>query len=103
MMKGMCGRFERFEGQPVKVFTDDGRIHRGIVAEIFENVLRIVRMGGCVEDIAICHIDAIQEPQMALMRCEGRRKHRNERELFEGDEECCGRSRCCDDGCRCDD
>lgn len=61
--------FRKFEGQPVKIFTDDGKVHCGIDMEAFETAVRILDDCGRTLFIEFSHIDAVVEPQMRLRRC----------------------------------
>ena len=86
--------FRFFEGQPIRIFTEDDRVHCGIVAKVFENAVKLIkRRTGTPEFIPFCHIVAIDEPQMHLHRCDmddcgcDKRGHKNEREEDCGCEE----------------
>lgn len=68
--KHLFREFKRFQGQPVRVFTDDGRVHRGIDADVGEDFVRLVDKHGCMEFIEFAHIDAVMEPRMELCRCD---------------------------------
>lgn len=61
--------FKKFEGQPVEIFTDDGRKHCGIDIEAFENAVRIIDDCNRTQLIEFRHIDAVVEPMMRLRRC----------------------------------
>lgn len=88
MSKCLYEEFKCFEGQPVKIYTDDGRIHKGIDINALENAVRIIDKCGRLVLIEYCHIDAVEEPQMSLHKC---CTTSTETEV----EDCCG-------GCNCD-
>lgn len=78
--------FKRFEGQPVEIFTDDGRKHCGIDIEAFETAVRIIDDCGRTQLIEFRHIDAVVEPMMRLRRCCNECKcHRDRDEDENGD------------------
>lgn len=91
--------FKRFEGQPVVIFTDDERKHRGIVLKAFENSVRIIERCEKILLIEYCHIDAVEEPQMELRHCRRRRDEDDFDDFDERNDDCdCG----CDCGCDCE-
>ena len=65
----LCREFKHYEGQPVRIFTDDGRRHRGVVMEAFQHSVRIIDKCGDTFLIEYCKIDAVQEPRMHLGPC----------------------------------
>lgn len=65
----LCREFKYYEGQPVRIFTDDGRRHSGVVMEAFENSVRIIDKCGDTFLVEYRHIDAVQEPRMELGPC----------------------------------
>lgn len=69
MKKNFFEAFKHYEGQPVRIFTDDGRIHTGIILDAFEDYVEIIEACGRLFLISLCHIDAIEEPQMELRCC----------------------------------
>lgn len=70
MFEHLIKEFLRLKGQPVRIFTDDGRVHRGIVLSVVDSAVRILQENGCVTLIEFAHIDAVEEPQMELCRCD---------------------------------
>ena len=103
MMKceSLCHEFKKYEGQPVKVYTDDGRTHTGISLACYDDAVRILDRCGRIIFIEFCHIDAVVEPMMKLHRC----CRESCCEEFEDDE--CREERRCrekdrDDDCGCD-
>lgn len=92
MIKELREKLRRLIGQPVKIFTDDGRIHRGIVLDVDEDTVEIIDKCNRLFLIELFHIDAIEEPQMDLRPCRCEREDEDEDE----DDECgCGRARVC--------
>lgn len=69
MRKHLHEEFKHLEGQPVRIFTDDRRVHRGIVVESLESCVIIIDRCSRVNHVEFCHIAAIEEPQMKLRRC----------------------------------
>lgn len=65
----LYGEFKKFEGQPIKVFTDDGKVHCGIDLAAFDDSVRILEKCGRTLLLTYAHIDAVAEPQMRLERC----------------------------------
>ena len=98
MHKDLFEEFRRFEGQPVRIFTDDSRIIEGIVFCAGENTVRVLRENGDVSLIEFCHIDSVEEPMMRLHR---RCNEAIDVRQVHGHERCC-LDQCCfeDDGCR---
>lgn len=89
--------FKMFEGQPVKVYTDDEKVHCGIDMEAYETAVRI--LDDCNRPIFIeySHIDAVVEPQMRLRRCCHDHCRCEEDKEFDEHEECeHGHERDCD-------
>lgn len=85
--------FRKFEGQPVKVFTDDEKVHCGIDMEAFETAVRILDDCGRTLFIDYSHIDTVVEPQMRLRRCcrdecRCRRDDDNDRDDDRDDRDC---------------
>ena len=68
MHKELFEEFRRFEGQPVRIFTDDSRTIQGIVFCAGENCCRVLKENGDVCLVDFCHIDAVEEPMMRLHR-----------------------------------
>jgi len=68
--KTLCDEFMRLEGQPVRIETDDGGNHRGIVLNVYENACRIIDKCSRLHFIEYCHIVCVEEPRMELGRCE---------------------------------
>ena len=85
-MNGHLREFFRFfEGQPVEIFTDDGRVHCGVICHAHDNFVKLVDRCGRVQLILLCHIDSVVESQMHLRpRC--KRECRCERECEEFDD-----------------
>ncbi|MCL2433519.1 MAG: hypothetical protein FWD16_03255 [Clostridia bacterium] len=108
-MRKMECEFKRFEGQPVKIYTDDSRIHRGIVLECDESAVRLIDRCGRIQFISFCHIDSIVEPQMHLGCCrddeldyidvvERKPRCKMKDECGNRDDDCdCGKGRCEDE------
>lgn len=71
MMKcdSLFEEFKKFEGQPVEIFTDDGKMYCGIDLAAFADYVRILDDCGRTIFIDYTHIDAVVEPQMKLRRC----------------------------------
>jgi len=99
----LCEVFRRFEGQPVRVYTEDGRVITGIVIEVFDDTVRIIDRCGRPLLIRFCGIDPVLEPQMRLHCCK-----RGSEEFFD----CCeddehrrhDRDQCREeDRCECED
>lgn len=80
MLKHLRRVFERLEGQPVKIFTDDGRVRRVIVLEECDGGVRCIDECGRLFLFELCHIDSIEEPQMELHRCRCRRDRDDDRD-----------------------
>lgn len=73
--------FKKFEGQPVKIYTDDEKVHCGIDLVAFDDAVRILDKCGRTELIEFEHISSVVEPMMRLQRCCGARcKCREDRE-----------------------
>lgn len=68
-MRALYEEFKRFIGQPVRIFTDDGRSHKGVVAAAYETHVRIIDKCENVFFIEYSHIDAVQQPHMKLGPC----------------------------------
>lgn len=86
MSKNLCEEFRHFEGQPVEIFTDDERMHCGIVVNAYEGAVRIIDACGRPTFLEYSHIDAVVEPQMRVRCC--RKRHCCDRD---NDRECEGR------------
>lgn len=71
MMKcdSLFEEFKRYEGQPVKIYTDDGRVHCGIDVHAFGDYVRLLDECSRTLFIDYEHIDAVVEPQMRLHKC----------------------------------
>ena len=67
-MRNLFEEFKHFEGQPVKIFTDDGKTHTGIDINACEDAVRIIDDRGRMILVQYKHIDAVVEPQMRLPR-----------------------------------
>lgn len=101
-MKNLFHEFKRFEGQPIKIFTDDGRVQTGIDLDAFEDCVRIIDSCGRLKLIEFCHIDSVEEPQMRLHRCRcdskdfgGEFDEEFDEDFEEDEDECeCGCNRC---------
>ena len=63
-------RFCALEGQPVRVFTDDGRAITGIVLAANERCVRLIARCGNIFLIENAHITSLEEPQMRLRMCD---------------------------------
>lgn len=61
--------FKKFEGQPVKILTSDGKSHCGIDLMAYDDSVRIINKCNKTILIPYDHIDAVIEPQMELERC----------------------------------
>lgn len=73
--------FKKFEGQPVKIYTDDEKVHCGIDLVAFDDAVRILDKCGRTELIEFEHISSVVEPMMRLQRCcNARCKCREDRE-----------------------
>ena len=98
MHKDLFEEFRRFEGQPVRIFTDDSRIIEGIVFCAGENTVRVLRENGDVVLVEFCHIGTVEEPMMRLHpRCNEAIDVRQ----VHGHERCCLCKGCLEDGgCR---
>ena len=66
MYRDLCECFSALEGQPVRVFTDDGREVTGIVLAVGQQSVRLIVSGGGIFWIENAHIVAVQEPHMRL-------------------------------------
>jgi hypothetical protein len=66
MLNHLSIEFSRLISHTVKIFTDDGRIHRGIVLEVFISNVRIINDCGRLVLVEFAHITAIEAPQMYL-------------------------------------
>lgn len=75
-MRSLCEELKRFAGHPVEIFTDDGRVTRGIDLGANMESCRVIDRCGRVVFIENRHIDSIVEPQMELQRCCEEREHR---------------------------
>lgn len=84
-MKSLCEEFKCLEGQPVKIYTDDGKTHTGIDLDSNDSAVRIIDDCGRLIRIQFNRIDAVVEPQMRLRRC---CDDRFECEEDEDDDEC---------------
>jgi len=98
----MCGKslfseFKHFMGQPVRIFTDDGRCITARVLNTFEDAVRVIDCCGCTMLIEFCHIDRVEEPQMSLCQCN--RKHRGRK--HEKCEDECDECEECEEECGC--
>jgi len=60
--------FKKFEGQPVMIYTDDGRVLCGIDLVAYEDAVRIIDKCSRTVYVAYEHIDSVVEPQMELDR-----------------------------------
>ena len=101
MHKDLFEEFRRFEGQPVRIFTDDSRIIEGIVFCAGENTVRVLRENGDVVLVEFCHIDSVEEPMMRLHR---RCNEAIDIRQVHGRECCCLNKNCFEDdgrGCCC--
>ena len=65
----LCREFKYYEGQPVRIYTSDGRLHSGVVMEAFQSSVRIIDKCGDTFLIQYRHVDAVQEPHMKLGPC----------------------------------
>jgi hypothetical protein len=61
--------FKKFEGSPVKIFTDSGRCYCGIDLVAREDCVLIMDKCSRMILIPYMHIDAVVEPQMELDNC----------------------------------
>ena len=61
--------FKKYEGQPVKVYTCDGRTHTGICLACYDDAVRLLDRCGRIVFLDFAHIDAVVEPMMKLHRC----------------------------------
>ena len=81
MHRGLCELFNALEGQPVRIYTDDGRAVAGIVLTAGgESVRMIARHGGIVW-AEYAHVVTVEEPQMRLRL---RSDHRQTRRDIDG-------------------
>ena len=89
----MCEKLRCLCGQPVRIFTDDERIVRGMVVGVNDEFVRVHGLDGDIFLVSLCHIDTIEEPHMHLNRpC--REKRFCEKEC---EEDCCGEDEECDE------
>ena len=73
MYSDLYERFATLEGQPVKIFTDDGRAATGIVIVAGEECVRLIIRNGDIFLVEYAHIASVEEPQMRLrVRCASR-------------------------------
>lgn len=61
--------FKKYEGQPVKIYTDDGKVHCGIELVAYDDAVKILDKCGRTIFIDYSHVDAVVEPMMRLDRC----------------------------------
>jgi len=66
MYRDLQDLFCNFEGQPVRIFTDDGRAIEGIVLTASEQSVRLISRNGAVVLVANGHIASVEEPRMGL-------------------------------------
>ena len=59
-------RLRTLEGQPVRIFTDDGRSVAGIVLAAGEQGVRLIARCGAIVLVDNAHIASVQEPQRRL-------------------------------------
>lgn len=91
MNKNLCEIFRHYEGQPVEIFTDDGRVHCGIDVNAYEGAVRLIDKCGRLVLIEYSHIDSVVEPQMKLRECCRRRcscnEHDNDDRKYDDEDE----------------
>lgn len=87
MLKSLYEEFRRLEGQPVKIYTDDGKTHTGRVLNVYEDGVRIIDDCGRLILIEFRRIDSVVEPQMDLERCCREHEHEHEHECEEEEED----------------
>jgi len=66
MYRDLQERLRTLEGQPVRIFTDDGRSLAGIVLAAGEQSVRLIARCGDIVLVENAHIASVQEPQMRL-------------------------------------
>lgn len=66
MHRDLQERFTALEGQPVRIFTDDGRAVAGIVLGAGEQGVRLIARCGDIVWVESAHIASVEEPQMRL-------------------------------------
>lgn len=69
MTENLSRKLKRFEGQPIKIFSDDGRVRTGHDFDAREGTVQI--LDKCQRPFLYtnCHICAVELPQMMLHRC----------------------------------
>jgi len=105
-------KFDLFEklrcllDQPVRIFTDDERMITGMVVGVTDGFVRIHDVCGDIFLVSICHIVAVEEPHMRLLRRCCERNHCCQKKKWDGEEDaicdCDGEregGRGCDNGC----
>lgn len=73
--------FRKYEGQPVRIFTDDEKSYCGIVITPYDDAVRILDKCSRTVLVEYVHIAAVTEPMMELKRC-----CRNSCNCHEGDD-----------------
>ena len=66
MYRDLNERFNALEGQPVRVYTDDGRAAAGIILAANEQGVRLIARHGGIIWIQNAHIASVEEPRMRL-------------------------------------
>lgn len=69
MNKTLSRKLRRYEGQPIKIFSDDGRVRTGFDFDANEDTVQILDKCQRPFLYTLCHIDAVELPQMRLHRC----------------------------------
>ena len=66
MYRDLYDLFSSLEGQPVRIFTDDGRAIEGIVLAASEQSVRLIARHGAIVLVDNGHIASVEEPQMRM-------------------------------------
>jgi len=66
MYRDLQDLFRSLEGQPVRIFTDDGRAIEGIVLAAGEQSVRLIARHGAIVLVENVHIASVEEPQRRL-------------------------------------
>ncbi|MCL2811512.1 MAG: hypothetical protein FWD25_06435 [Clostridia bacterium] len=66
MYRDLYDLFCCLEGQPVRIFTNDGRAIEGIVLAASEESVRLIARHGAIVLVDNRHITSVEEPQMRM-------------------------------------
>ena len=85
--------FRRYIGQPVRIYSTDGRLHQGMVAAAYDEYVRIIDRCERVFLVDYWHIDSVEQPHMKLGPCECehdecKEEHRHNHQRRHEEKEC---------------